>query len=33
MTTCFAAFQAYERMEFVPVALISQRTLTAVAGS
>jgi O-antigen/teichoic acid export membrane protein len=32
MTTCFAAFQAYERMEFVPVALISQRTLTAVAG-
>ena len=32
MTTCFAAFQAYERMEFVPIALISQRTLTAVVG-
>jgi O-antigen/teichoic acid export membrane protein len=31
-TTCFAGFQAYERLEFVPVALISQRTLTAAAG-
>jgi O-antigen/teichoic acid export membrane protein len=31
-TTCFATFQAYERLEFVPIALISQRTLTAVAG-
>src|SRR5207237_35731 len=32
MTTCFAAFQAFERLEFVPVALISQRTATAAAG-
>ncbi len=32
MTTCFATFQAYERMEFTPMALITQRTLTAVAG-
>jgi len=32
MTTCFATFQAFERMEFTPVALISQRTLTAAAG-
>jgi O-antigen/teichoic acid export membrane protein len=30
--TCFACFQAYERLEFVPVALISQRTLIAVVG-
>jgi O-antigen/teichoic acid export membrane protein len=30
--TCFASFQAYERLEFVPVALISQRTLIALAG-
>ena len=32
MTTCFATFQAFERMEYTPVALISQRTLTALAG-
>ena len=32
MQTCFASFQAYERLEFVPVALISQRTLIALAG-
>jgi O-antigen/teichoic acid export membrane protein len=31
-TTCFAAFQAYERLEFVPIVLISQRTLTALVG-
>lgn len=32
MSTCFASFQAFERLEFVPIALISQRTLTALAG-
>jgi O-antigen/teichoic acid export membrane protein len=32
MKTCFAAFQAYERLEFIPVALVTQRTLTAAAG-
>jgi O-antigen/teichoic acid export membrane protein len=32
MATCFASFQAFERLEFVPIALISQRTLTALAG-
>jgi O-antigen/teichoic acid export membrane protein len=32
MTTCFATFQAYERMEFTPIALITQRTLTALVG-
>ena len=32
MKTCFAAFQAYERMEFIPIALVTQRTLTAIAG-
>ena len=32
MKTCFATFQAYERLEFIPVALVTQRTLTAVAG-
>jgi O-antigen/teichoic acid export membrane protein len=30
--TCFAVFQAYERLEFVPVVVISQRFLTAAAG-
>jgi O-antigen/teichoic acid export membrane protein len=32
MQTCFASFQAYERLEFVPVALISERTLIALSG-
>src|SRR5947207_1624105 len=32
MSTCFASFQAFERLEYVPVALISQRALTAAAG-
>jgi O-antigen/teichoic acid export membrane protein len=32
MTTCFATFQAFERMEFTPVALITQRTVTALVG-
>jgi O-antigen/teichoic acid export membrane protein len=32
MATCFASFQAFERLEFIPIALISQRTLTALAG-
>ena len=31
-TTCFATFQAYERMEFAPIALITQRTVTALVG-
>ena len=32
MQTCFASFQAYERLEFIPIALISQRTLIAGVG-
>jgi len=32
MQTCFASFQAYERLEFIPIALISQRTLIALTG-
>jgi O-antigen/teichoic acid export membrane protein len=32
MKTCFAAFQAYERLEFIPIALVTQRTVTAIAG-
>jgi len=32
MNTCFAVFQAYERLAFVPIALISQRYFTAGAG-
>ena len=32
MQTCFACFQAYERLEFIPIALISQRTLIAIVG-
>lgn len=30
--TCFAVYQAFERMAFIPVVLITQRFLTAVAG-
>jgi O-antigen/teichoic acid export membrane protein/GT2 family glycosyltransferase len=30
--TCFAVFQAYERLGFIPVALIFQRFVTAIAG-
>jgi O-antigen/teichoic acid export membrane protein len=30
--TCFATFQAYERLQYIPVALISQRFFTAGAG-
>ena len=30
--TCFAVFQSFERLEFTPIALISQRTLIAVVG-
>lgn len=32
MTTCFAVFQAYERLGFIPVVLISQRWTTAAIG-
>ena len=32
MATCFAAYQAFERLEFIPIALISQRFVTAAAG-
>ena len=32
MTTCFAVFQAYERLGFIPVVLISQRWATAAIG-
>lgn len=32
MSTCFATYQAFERLEYIPVALISQRFLTAVVG-
>ena len=32
MSTCFASYQAFERLEYIPVALISQRFLTALVG-
>jgi O-antigen/teichoic acid export membrane protein len=32
MATCFASYQAFERLEFIPIALISQRFVTAAAG-
>lgn len=32
MSTCFASYQAFERLEYIPVALISQRFLTAAVG-
>ncbi len=32
MSTCFATYQAFERLEFIPIALISQRFVTAAAG-
>ena len=32
MATCFASYQAFERLEFIPVALISQRVVTAAVG-
>jgi O-antigen/teichoic acid export membrane protein len=32
ISTCFAVFQSYERLQFVPIVLISQRLLTAAAG-
>jgi O-antigen/teichoic acid export membrane protein len=32
MNTFFAVFQAFERLVFVPIALIAQRLLTAAAG-
>jgi O-antigen/teichoic acid export membrane protein len=31
-TTCFAVFQAYERLGFLPVVIISQRLFTAAVG-
>jgi O-antigen/teichoic acid export membrane protein len=32
MATCFASYQAFERLEFIPIALISQRFATAAGG-
>ena len=32
MATCFASYQAFERLEFIPIALISQRFVTAAGG-
>jgi O-antigen/teichoic acid export membrane protein len=32
MATCFASYQAFERLEFIPVALISQRFVTSAVG-
>jgi O-antigen/teichoic acid export membrane protein len=32
MATCFATFQSFERLELVPVALLSQRFVTAGVG-
>lgn len=32
MNTCFATFQAFERLVFIPISLITQRTVTAVVG-
>ena len=32
MATCFASYQAFERLDFIPVALISQRFVTAAVG-
>jgi O-antigen/teichoic acid export membrane protein len=32
MNTCFAVFQAFERLVFVPVVLIAQRLVTAAVG-
>lgn len=31
-TTCFAVFQAFERLGFLPIVIISQRFFTAAAG-
>jgi O-antigen/teichoic acid export membrane protein len=31
-TTCFGVYQAFERLVYLPVVLITQRTVTAVAG-
>lgn len=32
MTTCFAVFQAYERLGFIPIVLLAQRWTTAAVG-
>ena len=32
MATCFGAFQAHDRVDFIAVALLSQRIVTAIAG-
>jgi O-antigen/teichoic acid export membrane protein len=32
MATCFSTFQAYERLVYIPAALVTQRFLTAVVG-
>ena len=31
-STCFAVYQAFERMAFIPIVIISQRVITAAAG-
>src|SRR5688500_13668853 len=31
-STCFAVFQAFQRMGFVPIVLVTQRWLTAILG-
>jgi O-antigen/teichoic acid export membrane protein len=32
MATCFATYQSYERLAFIPVALLTQRWATAIGG-
>jgi O-antigen/teichoic acid export membrane protein len=32
MATCFASYQAFERLQFIPAALIPQRFVTALVG-
>jgi O-antigen/teichoic acid export membrane protein len=32
MSTCFAVFQAFERLKYLPLALISERAFTAIVG-
>jgi O-antigen/teichoic acid export membrane protein len=32
ITTCFAVYQAFERLVYMPIVLITQRTITALVG-
>jgi O-antigen/teichoic acid export membrane protein len=32
MATCFAAFQSFDRLGFIPIVLVSQRTATTLVG-